>query len=224
MRCCPGSERHVVVSDTTAPGAPPTPSSRWRTIRRLVVALIALGLLYVAGTGVQVWLAPRQDQTEHSDAIVVLGAAQYNGTPSPALRGRLDHAYGLWSRGMAPTVVVTGFRQPGDRSTEAKAGFDYLRGRGIPEADLLVVDTGTSTWESLAAAKRVMSERGMSTALMVTDPYHALRVRGVAGEVGIEARMSLTETSSGLTPMARETVLVSAGRIIGYRRAVHWFE
>jgi len=215
----------VTASEVAAIAAAPLePPTGWRRLRRLAVALVGIGLLYVAITAVQVWRASGQDQTQRSDAIVVLGAAQYNGTPSPALRRRLDHAFDLWKDHMAPTVVVTGFRQPGDRSTEAKAGFDYLRGRGIPEADLLVVDNGTSTWESLAAAARVLRERGMTTALMVSDPYHALRVRGVASEVGLDGRMSMTDASSGVGPLARETVLVSAGRIIGYRRAVNWFE
>lgn len=194
---------------------------RWRRLSGLVAAGLAL---YLATTAVQVVLAAGEDQTVDADAVVVLGAAQYNGVPSPVLRARLDHALDLWNERRAVDIVVTGSRQPGDRFTEARAGFEYLRDRGVPEASLLLVDTGTSTWESLAAASRVLRERAVTRVDVVTDPYHALRVRGIADEVGLDAHVSPTDADYGFGSVVRETALVSVGRVLGYRRVVNWFE
>ena len=103
-------------------------------MRSLVAALIVVG--YVFLTFLQVLHASGEDSREAADAIVVLGAAQYDGEPSPVLASRLDHAYELWETGVADIVVTTGSNRPGDRFTEGYAGFEYLRFAGIPEADL----------------------------------------------------------------------------------------
>src|ERR1700694_1060304 len=95
--------------------------------------ILAAAILYLTVTYVQVWLASRKDEARPAQAIIVLGSAQYNGTPSPDLQARLDHAYDLWKRGLAPTVVVTGGRQTGDRFTEATAAANYLVKHSVPE-------------------------------------------------------------------------------------------
>ena len=127
-------------------------------------------------TFVQVWRAARRDDARPSDAIVVLGAAQYDGTPSPVLAARLDHALDAVRRRIAPMIVVTGGRQPGDRFTEATAAATYLHEHGVPDDAILRETTGRSSWESLAAAARFLKERDMTRVVLVSDPYHAARI------------------------------------------------
>ncbi|MGI8492971.1 MAG: YdcF family protein, partial [Acidimicrobiales bacterium] len=127
---------------------------RWAL--RLGVLVVTAVLVYLLVTLVQVWHAAGEDQARPAQAIVVLGAAQYNGHPSPVLRARLDHAYDLWSKKLAPIIVVTGGRAPGDQHTEAEAGANYLAGRGVPQAEVLREVTGRDSWQSLAAAARFL--------------------------------------------------------------------
>lgn len=187
----------------------------------LVVAAI---FVYLAVTFVQVVLASRSDDgvaasdTTHSDAIVVLGAAQYDGRPSPVLRDRLDHALALYRAGVAPRILLTGGKRAGDRFTEAYAGYRYLTGEGVPADDLLVVTDGSSTWDSLRASERVLRRHRADRVTLVSDGYHALRLRGIAGEIGIDAAVSSTAGSATLPELLRETGLVAVGRIIGYGR------
>lgn len=196
---------------------------RWlfRFAALIVVVLVA----YVGVTFVQVWDASRQDEATAAQAIVVLGAAQYNGRPSPDLRARLDHAYDLWNRRLAPTIVVTGGRQPGDRFTEATASADYLIERGVPDGAILREVTGRTTWESLAAASRFLHERGMTKVLLVSDPFHSARLVAIAHELDLRAYVSPTRTSpirgvAALEYLGRETAAMAAGRIVGFRRLV----
>lgn len=191
-------------------------------LKRVVALVVTVVVVYVGVTFVQVWRASEWDQTREVDALVVLGAAQYNGKPSPVFQRRLDHAYDLWRRGIARRVVVTGSKRVGDRFTEAFAGFDYLRKRGVPETDLVVVDNGTSTWESLAASGRVLRKRGIDEVLMVSDRYHSFRLVGIAGEIGLQGWVSPTDTEVSFTNLVRETGLVAVGRIVGYRRLASW--
>ena len=121
----------------------------------LVVALV---FVYLAVTFVQVWMASRRDGARPSQAIIVLGAAQYDGRPSPVLAARLDHAIELYRKHIAPVIVVTGGREPGDRYTEAGASADYLHRHGIADTAILRETTGRTSWESLEAAARFLDE------------------------------------------------------------------
>lgn len=199
--------------------ATPRPARR-RWLRWVLFGVPTLVVVYVVVTCVQVWHADGWDGTGPADAAVVLGAAQYNGRPSAVLEGRLDHAEDLWRRGVVPRIVLTGGRQVGDRFTEASAGFQYLRRKGVPEADLLIVSDGSNTWESLAASKRVLNREGIRKVLLVSDPYHSFRLIGIAGEIGIDAKVSPTDRSSSTRELLRESASVALGRIIGYRRLV----
>ena len=196
------------------------PGRRWsRLVLRVGLGIVAVGLLYVVVTFVQVWWVSRQDSLANADAIVVMGAAQYNGTPSPALQGRLDHALTLWQDGRAPLIVVTGGRRVGDRTTEAKTGYDYLRERAVPDEALRLEVSGTNTWESLAASRRFLRAEGIERVLIVSDAYHAMRVQGTAAELGLDAAVSPVDPgSASIARLTRETAAVSLGRIIGYRR------
>lgn len=193
---------------------------------RVVGALLALVVLYVGVTFVQVVGASRRDEAQPAQAIVVLGAAQYNGRPSRVLEARLDHAHELYERGVAEVIVVTGGRQEGDPFTEAGAGYQYLRDLGVPDDDLLREENGTNTWESLAAASRFLDERGIDDVVLVSSPYHNYRLVDVAEDVGLTAHASpaggdLIGATTELRRLVRETAAVSVGRLIGYRRLMN---
>ena len=183
--------------------------------RRAVVIVVGLGALYVGVTFVQVLVASGVDDRDTADAIVVLGAAQYDGEPSPVLAGRLDHAERLWRAGVAPIIVTTGSNLPGDRFTEGYAGYEYLRFAGIPDDALLVITDGASTWEQLAATARQLRLRDLDSVTLVSDPYHALRLTQIADEVGLEASVSSTDGSLSIRQLARETAAGGLGRSLG---------
>lgn len=193
---------------------------RRRSLRAtLAAAVLVAPLAYLAVSFAQVWWASRSDYRGTADAIIVLGAAQYDGEPSPVLRSRLDHAAQLLIDGRAPLLVVTGGGQEGDRTTEAKAGYDYLRGRlGVADEQLLLEVDGTSTYESLAASSRFLRQRGVSDVILVSDPYHAKRASLVASEVGLTPHVSPTDGSAPPGRLAREAAAVAAGRVITFRR------
>ncbi|MCP3913120.1 MAG: YdcF family protein [Actinomycetia bacterium] len=194
--------------------------------RRLMVRFAALlgafAVVYLVVTFGQVWLASRADDARPSQAIIVMGAAQYDGEPSPVLRARLDQAAGLYRDGFAPIVVVTGGGQASDRTTEAKTGYDYLRDLGVPDDRLRLEVQGTTTWESLAATRRFLVGEGITDVILVSDPYHSLRLRGMADELGLNAVMSPAATPTPLRSLVRETAAVSAGRVLGYGRLDRW--
>lgn len=190
--------------------------TRW--IVRAVVLLAALAALYVLVTFVQVWALSDDDQARPADAIVVLGAAQWDGAPSPVLQQRLDHAADLYEQGYAPLVVVTGGKQEGDRVTQAMAGFTYLRNRGLPEEAILLEVDGTSTYTELAATSRILDDRGLDSALLVSDGYHSARLLAIADEVGLDGAVSPTDRTFGLKELLRETAGMSVGRIVSFRR------
>ncbi|WP_436795205.1 YdcF family protein [Actinospongicola halichondriae] len=201
-------------------------------VRRLLRLAVRIGLfcvgalaLYVAVTFVQVLDASNQAHQEPAQAIIVLGAAQYDGTPSPVLAARLDHAIELHRAGVANTIVVTGGKQEGDRFTEAAASFDYLRKAGIAEERILREEQGSNTWEQLAAATRELRTRGMTSAVLVSDDYHAYRLDRISAELGLDAQVSPVDpglsVGGKVRAMGRETVAVAVGRVIGFRRLVN---
>lgn len=188
-----------------------------------MAALLALVLVYLGVTFVQVWSAGQATDPSRREAIVVLGAAQYDGRPSPALEGRLLLALELYRDGVAPLIVVTGGRQDGDTYTEATSGYNWLRARGVPDAAILKEVQGHSTYESLAATARFLRRRDISEVVLVSDAPHALRVESVAEEVGLEPQVAPVRTRHRSTAatiqlMTRETIAVAIGRITGYRR------
>ncbi len=184
-----------------------------------------MGLLIIAYVGitfVQVYRASRHDGARPADAVVVLGAAQYDGRPSPVLQARLDRALELYETGLSARIVLTGGRQEGDRFTEATAGYNYLRERGVPDEHLLKEVGGASTFESIAASARFLQDRGLTTVVLVTNDYHAYRVEAVAEEVGLDATVSPISSQLGrggeLRQIGRETLAVAIGRVIGFDR------
>jgi uncharacterized SAM-binding protein YcdF (DUF218 family) len=136
------------------------------------------------------------DEARRSDTIVVMGAAQYRGHPSPVLRARLDHALRLWERGLAPRLIVTGGTNEGDTASEAAVARMYLRERGVPDSALLMETEGRSTSQSIDGVATLLDGRRMHTALFVSDPYHLLRVQVLARQRGVDAHTSPTPLSA----------------------------
>ena len=176
------------------------------------MALAGVALLILLVPLVSAWHVSRvaqQDSAMATDAVVVLGAAQFDGEPSPVLRTRLDHAYDLYQQGVAPTIMTVGGNQPGDRFTEAEAGRNYLINRGVPAADIVAVAEGNDTIASLRAVAEQMAALGTRSATLVSDPTHMARSLAIADRLGIEAQSSPSEYGDGtsVTPeyVARET-------------------
>ena len=161
------------------------------------LALAGLGLLLVG------WLASlgavlaweRHDQSRSVGAIVVLGAAQYVGRPSPVLRARLDHAVALWRRGLAPIMIVTGGTGMGDTTSEAAVSQRYVAQRGVPVQSILLETEGRTTSESMAGVSALMASQGRRDVLLVSDPFHMLRLTILARRHGLTPYASPTPTS-----------------------------
>jgi vancomycin permeability regulator SanA len=173
----------------------------------VTVAAVAMAIVFVfAATGVAVWRAAHTDDAslvDRVDVILVLGAAQYNGDPSPVFEGRLRHAKLLYDEGRADTILVLGGGAPGDSSTEAEAGRDWLVSDGVPSESVVASPVGTTTLESLRAAATWMGDRELDSAFLVSDPWHNLRIKRMASDLGIEAYASATWQSAARTEGTR---------------------
>lgn len=223
MRETTVDERSTAPADRRS--APANRRPRWRARRLLTVGLVVSAVLvgYYFVSLWQVHSVGRSDQARQVDAIVVMGAAQYDGRPSPQLAARLDHVATLWPQGLAPLVVVTGGNRPGDRFTEADASAAYLIEKGVPDNAILREDRGTTSYESLERVAALLTERsaGQHSVLVVTDPYHTLRSKLIAEEVGLTAFGSSTPTSvvTGARSLERhvwEAGGVAIGRLTGF--------
>ena len=186
--------------------------------------LLGLGALVVVVSYLvaffSVLAVSRQDQARPVPAIVVLGAAQYNGKPSPVLKARLDHAARLYADGVAPLIVLTGGVAAGDKTSEAEAAAAYL-GKSVPAPALVVLPAGRATDESIVAAAEWCRGYGITEVVVVSDPFHMLRIRLEARRQGLTAWTSPTRTSPISTRLTRELpylmaealkVLVAGGR------------
>ena len=161
-------------------------------LNRVAGAAVLAFVLLIASTALAIWWNARQDSRPESDAIVVLGSAQYNGVPSSIFEARLEHAVTLYEDGVAPMIVTVGGRAAGDEFTEAEAGREYLAASGVPGEALLAVPEGVDTLESMRAVSTAFGERGWTNAVVVTDPWHAMRAERMAEDAGIEADSSPT--------------------------------
>lgn len=166
-----------------------------RHLASVAAAALVGTALVAAFTTFRIWDQGARDEARTADAIVVLGAAQYNGTPSRIYEARLAHAVDLYQAGIAPILVVTGGKAEGDRTTEAAAGRAYALGHGVPEDAILAEDEGRTTLESLENVARLMRAEGLSSAIFVSDRAHMLRVLRIATDEGIVAWGSPTATS-----------------------------
>jgi vancomycin permeability regulator SanA len=188
----------------------------------LVAALMVVGVL--GTSAVAVWRAAHTDEAsriDQADVILILGAAQYGGRPSPVFQGRLDHGHLLYRKRFSELIVVLGAGQEGDTLSEAESGARYLIDRGVPAENVGVSPVGSTTMESLRAAARYMGERDLRTAFLVSDPWHNLRVRRMARDLGIQGYVSATwhsaarSQSTRLAGYARETLAYLSYRMLG---------
>ncbi|WP_430952482.1 YdcF family protein [Rhodococcus sp. 24CO] len=191
--------------------------ARWT--RRLIAGALLMALVLIGGTAVRVWQVARIDDTTPADAIVVLGAAQYSGTPSSVFEARLEQAYKLYKRGVAPQIITVGGKQEGDEYTEAASGKMYLTDRGIPSSAITAVETGSDTLLSIDAVSDEMASQGINSAVLVSDPWHSLRTRTMARDTGLEAWTA--PTRQGPAVFTRESQLHGIARETG---ALLWYQ
>lgn len=187
-----------------------------------IVALLVLGA--IVASGVAVWRAAHADdasRVDHADIVLVLGAAQYGGRPSPVFRGRLEHAALLYRREFSDRILVLGAGQPGDAVSEGEAGARYLEEHGIPPESVASSPAGNTSFESLQAAADYMTEAGLQSAYLVSDPWHNLRIKRMARDLGIDGYASATFQSAAISHQtrlagyARETVAYLFYRLFG---------
>lgn len=186
----------------------------------MLIAYLGFNLAQVVATG-------RSYTTAPGEVIVVLGAAQYDGRPSPQLRARLDEVVRIFQAGEIPWVMVTGGRVSGDRFSEAEASARYLIAAGVPDLAILVEDQGATTYASLRSAAEILREKDLTHVVLVTDPFHSLRSRLIAQEVGLEAvsaptRSSVVKGTNNLRLHLREALGVAVGRLISFERLTDW--
>ena len=185
--------------------------------------LLAVTLVFGV-TAFRVWKVAREDHRDPVDAILVLGAAQFDGRPSKIFEARLRHARTLYDQEVAPVVVTLGGNREGDRFTEAEAGARFLRDLGVPASAVKEVREGSDTVSSLRAAARALPR--VLTVVLVSDPWHGLRARRIATDAGFEATTSPARTgpavqsrATQLRYIARETVAYLHYRVFGRGRA-----
>lgn len=199
-------------------------------LRRVLQSLgliVLIAAVYFVVSLLQVWNTGRSADRQPVGAIVVLGAAQYDGRPSPQLQARLDHALELWNLNMASYIVVTGGKQEGDRFTEAAASRKFLESSGVASDLIFEENSGTTTYASLFAVSQVANQLGIDRVLIVSDPFHLLRAELIANEVGFSASSSATQSSvirggDAFRHNLQEAAGVAIGRIVGFRRVDSW--
>jgi uncharacterized SAM-binding protein YcdF (DUF218 family) len=172
-------------------------------LRRALTLVVLAGAIVYTVSLVMVLVASQQDQRQPVDAIVVLGAAQYNGRPSPVLRARLDHALELYGEGLGPLLIVTGGVGRGDTTSEAAVGRRYLAAHGVPDSVIVAQDEGRTTRASMNAVRSWLRGRRLRRVLLVSDPFHMFRLRLEAQRTALEAYTSPTESS----PISHNPVL-----------------
>ena len=197
-----------------------------RVLQSLGVTVLIVTVYFFISL-LQVWNTGRSADRQPVDAIVVLGAAQYDGRPSPQLQARLDHALELWNLNLASYIVVTGGKQEGDRFTEAATSRKFFESSGVASDLIIEENSGTTTYASLMAVSQIASQEKISRVLIVSDPFHLLRAKLIANEVGLSASSSSTQSSviqggDALRHNIQEAAGVAIGRIVGFHRVDSW--
>jgi uncharacterized SAM-binding protein YcdF (DUF218 family) len=166
-----------------------------RLLARLIVLALVIVVALAGYAAYRIWDQGNRDEQRPADAIVVMGAAQYDGRPSPLFAARLDHAIDLFQAGIARWFIVTGGKQEGDRTTEAASARTYAVAKGVPDDAILAEDRSRTTLQSVQGVASLMHEKDLGSAVFVSDPTHMLRVLRMASDEGIEAFGSPTRTS-----------------------------
>src|SRR3989440_4756072 len=157
---------------------------------RLLALAVAVVLIYVASVCLHIVQEASQQETHPADVIVVFGAAEYAGRPSPVYRARLDHGYELFQKGMAPVVITTGGSAQDPDFSEGGVGRDYLLRRGIPEQALIAETQGSDTAQSAARVANIMRTNGMGSCIAVSDAYHVFRIRALLEKEGVQVELA----------------------------------
>ncbi|MDP3909936.1 MAG: YdcF family protein [Gemmatimonadales bacterium] len=192
------------------------------SLRRVFKAAATAAVLLAAAWAavvVAVEIHARRSEARSADAVVVLGAAQYNGRPSPVFRARLDHAAALYQRGLAPIILVTGGIGPGDTLNEANVGRDYLARRGLPADALVALEAGADTRASLGQVRSWFGARSSRRVLLVSDGFHMLRLRILARREGLVA-FSSPATRSPIQRSSRRNLRYLLAE--GYKVPITW--
>ena len=194
-----------------------------RIFLKVVGLIVGAVVVYLVVTGVQIWMTSLQYSPQDAGAIVVMGAAQVNGVPSPDLQARLEEALALFQQGYSHLIVCTGSKKAGEHYTEAQVGFLYLTEHGVPAADVLQ-GGGTTTYADLTDAQKLLAPRHMKEVLISTDPFQEYRSEAIASSLGLDPHPTPTRNSpikgwSTVPYYLRETASVALGRIIGYSNA-----
>jgi uncharacterized SAM-binding protein YcdF (DUF218 family) len=166
-----------------------------RALARLILAGSVAAMLLFGFMAYRIWDQGNRDERPDVDAIVVMGAAQYDGRPSPIFAARLDHAISLYHAGVAPRLIVTGGKAEGDRTTEAASARDYALRHEVPSDAILVEDESRTTLQSIRLVAALMHDQGLQSAVFVSDPSHMLRVLRMASDEGITGYGSPTRSS-----------------------------
>ena len=187
----------------------------------LTVGVCLALVSYVGTAAVSLTWAGTHQYSKITDAIVVMGAAQYDGVPSPLLESRLQQALNLWKQKQAPVIAVTGGKRTGDRFTEGDTSRRWLTDRGVPVADIIVESAGHSTWESINNLAPLLNNASVRTVVVVSSSWHVQRAALSLEELGFSAQSSaspdgILSGSSEKSKLIREIAGVSLGRIIGF--------
>jgi uncharacterized SAM-binding protein YcdF (DUF218 family) len=171
---------------------PPNEEKSYRGRTWLLFLLAGAGafLLFLGITGFRIVRAAGEGPTHAADAIVVFGAAEYAGRPSPVYRARLDHAFDLFRQGLAPVVITTGGAAQDPDFSEGGVGRDYLARRGIPEKNLIAETQSSDTAQSAGRVANIMRANGMHTCIAVSDAYHVFRIRALLEHEGVQAEVA----------------------------------
>jgi uncharacterized SAM-binding protein YcdF (DUF218 family) len=226
VRIAGGAISDRTAENLTRPDLPAGASAprRRRWVLRTGLALFVAILVTPLAVAFSVWFVARENSTEPTNAIVVLGAAEFDGVPSPVLQARLAHALTLYQDKIAPYIVTVGGKRPGDLYTEAGVGVAWLHQHGVPLRRLVAVETGDDTLQSMRAVGRVFTARDWRTATVVTDPDHELRSRLMADDNGMSAQTNPTRT--GPTVLSRQTqvnyIVRETGGILWYELVARW--
>jgi len=156
----------------------------------LLLALLGALCLFFGVTGSRIVRAAAEAPAKKADVIVVFGAAEYAGRPSPVYRARLDHGYELFQKGMAPVVITTGGSAQDPDFSEGGVGRDYLLRRGIPEHALIAETQGSDTAQSAARVANIMRTNGMGSCIAVSDAYHVFRIRALLEKEGVQVELA----------------------------------
>jgi uncharacterized SAM-binding protein YcdF (DUF218 family) len=157
--------------------------------KSLFVFIIVLILMWGYLTG-KIYYYSKIDNVRHADAIVVLGASQWNGQPGPVFKSRLDQAYDLYSKNFSEKIILTGGVSKGENFAEAQAGKIYLLEKGIKESDIFMEERGKTSKESLNEVARILKEQNLDTIILVSDGFHMMRIKKMVDDLGVEAYVS----------------------------------